>query len=181
MPVIRIVIMGDSDVGKTSLINKYVDNIFSEEKPSNASKEENKHKKITIKKEEIILELIDLVSSINATVSDFYRADACIALLDINNPQSKENVRNFLGIATRFVTSDNFVKCICVNKIDLENKISDDEINELISQCNVTKSFKISTKTGEGVEEMFKFVAETVMNETKPVQVETPTKKCVLL
>lgn len=181
MTTIKIVLMSDHDVGKTSIINRFVDNNFTEEKPMNQEKGINKRKTILIRKQQITLELIDLDMNIDATATDFFEAKACIGIFDYNNPQSIQNIRNFLGIATRFVTDDNFVKCLCGNKIDLECKLTDIEINDLAEQCNVTKLFKISALTGDGVNNLFFDIADSVLSLCPPANFEQPKSKCVFL
>ena len=86
--LIKVVLMGDSDVGKTSIIRRFTDNEFSGEKPPNASKGMNIRKEITVGKRQVKFEIVDLAFDVEATASDFQNAKACIGVFDYTNPES---------------------------------------------------------------------------------------------
>ena len=168
---IRVLLLGDPNIGKTSLLNKFVNGTYTEEKPANP--DAAMKKSITVGKTTVNYEIVDVPEiDENMTSSAFTGVKVCIGLFDLTNPETKDNVRNVLGMATRFVTDDKFIKCICGLKADDEGniKISDADIEEMLRNFNADKSFKVSSKEGRGIEEMFNEIGQMYINSLQPAK-----------
>ncbi|EDR29925.1 hypothetical protein, conserved [Entamoeba dispar SAW760] len=165
----KIVIMGDSDVGKSSLVKRFVEDAWSDEKPANQSKGVYVTKEITVNNQTIKFEIVDLAFDVEATASDFSGAKGCIAVFDYSSPDTIQNVRNFLGIADRFVSDDGFLRCIIGNKADMEKKVEESVIETIKTSLNVSKVYECSAKTGTGVKEMFEDIAKSLIEQNAPV------------
>ena len=161
---IKVVLGGDGDVGKTSIINRFKDNTFKEnEKPENTPKGTVNKKEITVDKAQVTIDLVDLAIDVEATSSDFAGAHVFVGVCDLSNSESLSNVRNFIGLANRFVQNDDFKKFVCANKTDLEAVVTDDEINDMVNRTESSKAFKVCAKTGEGIDQMFVEIAKIVL------------------
>ena len=182
---LKIVIMGDPDVGKTSIINQFKDKLFSEKKPDNPDKGVIQTKTITVGKKEVVFSLGDLIPDSDSTASDFVNTKACIGIFDLTNSDSLQDVKGFFGMADRFASTDNLQKYICGNKSDLEAVVTDEEIEDMKEKCNIIyKPFKVSAKTGAGIEEMFAAIATDIFGDVNESQKEEKSEKggcCVLL
>ena len=169
--------MGDSDVGKTCIVKRFVEGTFPETKPDNPSKGMNTRKEITVDKKQVTFEIVDLAFDVEATASDFQGAKACIGVFDASNPDTLQNVRNFIGMADRLVTDDKFYKCMCMNKCDEEQKVTEEEANDMGNRCNSKKLYKVSAKSGDGIEDMFQEIARNVMGGDAPAGGKGDKKK----
>ncbi|KAI5788674.1 ras-like protein Rab7 [Pyronema domesticum] len=165
--ILKIIILGDSGVGKTSLMNRYVNKDFS------ASY------KATIGADFLTKEVILDDRSVTLTIWDtagqerfqslgvaFYRgADCCVLVYDVNNAKSFENINSWreeflIQASPRDPSSFPFV-CVA-NKTDLgENKR---QVNRTLAknycdQQGQLPYFECSAKNGNDVEKAFEVIA----------------------
>ena len=160
---IKVLFMGDRSIGKTSLLNRFIKGEFSESIESTQDPH-NEKKKITVGKREVEFEITDLPEVDDGmTSSQFTGVKVAIGLLDVTKPETKENVRNFLGMATRLNNYDNFMKVICALKCDEEAKVTDEELTDMVDKLQAAKFYKTSAKSGEGVEQMFVDIAKAFL------------------
>ena len=166
---IKMVIMGDENVGKTSILNRFIENTFSEEKPENQQRGFTYLKEIKINKNNVLTFEIEEVHGdhyIDSCSSFMVNVVVIIAVCDETNEESFENIRNYFGSMTRIVTVDNFLLCGCVNKNDLENKIPKEKQEEILKRINYEyKLYYVSSKTGEGINEMFEDIAKIIIDK----------------
>ncbi|KAL7719446.1 Sphingomyelin phosphodiesterase [Entamoeba marina] len=137
--------MGDSDVGKTSIINRFVNDTFSDEKPANPDKGTTVGKEIVINKVKVSFEIVDLAFDVEATAN------------------SINNVRNYLALSVRFNSDDKFLQYMVGNKIDGEKVITDEEVEKNVSALQGVRYHAVSAKTGEGISEFFESIAADVI------------------
>ncbi|KAL7713002.1 Sphingomyelin phosphodiesterase [Entamoeba marina] len=142
---IKVVFMGDSDVGKTSIVNRFINDTFSEDKPANPEKSSSARK------------------DIKELQAIFSKAKACVGVFDFSNKDSINNVRNYLGLSTRFNSDDKFLQYMVGNKIDGEKVITDEEVQSKVSAQEGARYHAVSAKTGEGVKELFETIAASVL------------------
>ena len=161
---VKIVILGDEDVGKTSVIKRFTENVFPEEKPENPYKGMTIEKRIQIFETPIVFEIVDFNYDPEVCCSEFYNARACIAIYDVTDPESLQNTRNYIGMADRF-SSEDLKKYICGNKSDLERVVTDEEIEQLFERINIDKFFEVSAKSSEGIDQMFLDIAYDICYE----------------
>ena len=134
----NIITIGDSGVGKTSIIRKYLYNIFD----SNVFQTIGLNfsfKEVNIKNgEKVILKLIDTAGQekYNSLSKSYYKnSDGVLFVFDFNDEESFENIRNWISL---FNENHNGKKGIPIyligNKSDLEKKVSKESIDELIQE-----------------------------------------------
>ncbi|EMD43084.1 GTP-binding protein, putative [Entamoeba histolytica KU27] len=165
----KIVIMGDNDVGKSSILKRFVEDTWSDEKPENQFKGVYINKEITVNNHTIKFDIVDLAFDVEATASDFSGAKASIAVFDYSSPDTIQGVRSFIGFTNRFVSDDKFFTCIVGNKADLEKKVEESAIEAIKTSLNISKVYECSAKTGAGVKEMFEDIAKNLIERNAPV------------
>lgn len=167
----KIIIAGAKDVGKSSLIARFCDNIFKEDMKATIGVD-FKRKSITVKgsHKDISLEL---------NIWDFageekYRtlfpayangASAAIILFDTTNKESLEDIGNWVKIIDGNAHL-NTVKQIIATKIDLKSvrAVSKKDATEFCQKYDwFTEITSTSSKTGENVEEAFLFVVKEII------------------
>ncbi|CAM9239979.1 unnamed protein product [Heterosigma akashiwo] len=93
----KIICLGDSGVGKTSLMNQYVNKRFSEQYKATIGAD-FLVKEITVDDKTVTLQIWDTAGQerfMSLGVAFYRGADACILVYDITNPKSFENLEQW--------------------------------------------------------------------------------------
>eukprot|EP01099_Mayorella_cantabrigiensis_P000389 TRINITY_DN1181_c0_g1_i1.p1 TRINITY_DN1181_c0_g1~~TRINITY_DN1181_c0_g1_i1.p1 ORF type:complete len:198 (+),score=53.93 TRINITY_DN1181_c0_g1_i1:101-694(+) len=177
----KLILLGDIEVGKTSLIVRFVDGSFEDGKVQNF---DTKEKAITVDGKVSQLEITDTAGQerFRTLTSSYYRnANAIIVVYDITNEESFKDVDGFLKEGQRYASS----KCelfLVGNKTDLEDKrvVSTDAGQETAKRYSIP-FFETSAKTGSDVMTLFESIAKKLVG-TRPaapgngvIDVITPT------
>ena len=194
--IIKIILLGDSSVGKTCLLNQYIKNEFTMQYKATIGAD-FLTKQLIRKNSSINLQIWDTVGSekYHSLGTAFYRnCETCILVFDLTNADSFKNVETW---RQEFLTSlnplegDKYPFVLFGNKSDMESdiKITEDEIKTYCSEHNNMPYFKVSAKNGAGVEEGFDKVCDLAFNrveqkediilpDIKPIKVQQlPEKK----
>lgn len=144
---IKILILGDSTVGKTTLLLKYVDCYFPKAYIATIGVE-YKVKKININGLDLNLQLWDSAGQerfLGITKNFMKGADGIIYMYDITNKESFDNLKNWIMQSEESV--EDFKKIIIGNKIDLEKERQvTKELLEQFCQGRDIQGFEISAK-----------------------------------
>ena len=175
---VKIVLLGDTNFGKTSILRAYVypDTLLDNMKPTGGSASEQKL--VEFNGSKYMLNITDTAGQerFRGLVPVYlHGAKAAIIVVDI----SKDDATNSIEYWVNFVkenTNDIREVILCCNKIDLidsgESTISIDDLQEKASELNLT-FFETSAKTGFGIYKMFEYLISKIsaMNdeEEKPV------------
>ena len=161
---LKILLVGDSSVGKTTLLLQYVDGKFSENHITTIGVE-YKDKEITVNNRKINLQIWDTSGQerYQSITKNFYRnADGILFVFDVTNEESFNHIKNWL--MTSEDVEKNFKKMIVGNKIDLEDKIViNKEKMEKFGEKKNMKCFLTSAKDGTNVDVIFKEMAELIL------------------
>ncbi len=167
----KIIIAGAKDVGKTSLIARFCENIFNLETLSTIGVD-FKRKIITVKgsHNDISLELNIWDFSGEAKYRTLFPsyahgASAALILFDSTNKDSLNDIDNWIEIIDENAFP-NIVKQVIATKIDLksERQVSKKEATEFFKKYDWCEEItSISSKTGENVEEAFLRVVKTII------------------
>jgi small GTP-binding protein len=176
----RVVMIGDSDVGKTSILNQLVTHTFKAEEPQTIAANY-----------QVYIDEVDGVS-IEVQVWDtagqeryrslgpiYYRnASGAVLVYDVANRRTFENLPDWL-LAFTEVAGPNSPVTVVANKIDLPEAAQQVPAAEG-RQWATSKSCEFSltsAKTGAGVKELFRNLARTVVRlriaKNKPIAERT--------
>ena len=171
---LKILLVGDSSVGKTTLLLQYVDGKFSENHITTIGVE-YKDKEITVNNRKINLQIWDTSGQerYQSITKNFYRnADGILFVFDVTNEESFNHIKNWL--MTSEDVEKNFKKIMVGNKIDLEDKIviNKEKADKFAEKKNM-KCFLTSAKDGINVDTIFQEIAELVLaNKTEEEIIE---------
>eukprot|EP01098_Paradermamoeba_levis_P011729 TRINITY_DN5048_c0_g1_i1.p1 TRINITY_DN5048_c0_g1~~TRINITY_DN5048_c0_g1_i1.p1 ORF type:complete len:196 (+),score=35.72 TRINITY_DN5048_c0_g1_i1:117-704(+) len=151
----KIIMLGNIEVGKTSLIVRYVDNDFNEGKAANF---DTKDKVVQTDGKNIQLTITDTAGQerFRTLTSSYYRnADAIIIAYDITNKESFADVEGYIKEGTRYGSSTS-EKFLVGNKLDRasERQIDTAQGEQLAARYKFP-FFETSAKTGENVDKLF--------------------------
>ena len=161
---LKILILGDSFVGKTSLLLKFIDGEFSESHIATIGVE-FKEKIVNVMNHDIKLQIWDTSGQerFRSITQNFYRnADGIMLVFDITNRTTYSHIRDWLN---EIQSIDKNIKIILIgNKIDRENerKIDKKTVEEFAQNKNLPY-YETSAKTGHNVNEIYKGIAELLL------------------
>ena len=161
---INIIIIGDTNVGKTTLMKRYINDKFTENIiPSLGIELYRKIKEINGKK--YLIKIWDTCGQerFKALTQNYYRnADGVMLLFDSNNIESFHNLNIWLNSLKEY-SIKNFPLIIIGTKSDLPINVHDNDINLFCNQFNI-KWFRTSAKTGENISLSFDFLTKEILN-----------------
>lgn len=153
----KIVLVGDANVGKSSVAFRFAQNRFFENtEPTIGAAFLTK--KIRYNETDYVLNLWDTAGQekYNSLIPMYYRnADAAIIVYDITNEQSLNSASRWLTELHRIVP-DIFILLVG-NKCDLEKQILQTSINDYVNKYNI-KHLEVSAKTNHNINEMFELI-----------------------
>ena len=170
---IKVVLLGETTVGKTSIITRYNKNSFSPYVMATANAS-FVIKKIEIdENNKITLKIWDTAGQerYRAVSKIIYKnASAVLLVYDITNQNSFNGIKEYWSKEIKENTPENTIIAIVANKSDeyLEQKVPTEDGKELAKQLN---AFFISTsaKSGNGIDELFRTVAEKYLFPEKDI------------
>jgi Ras-related protein Rab-23 len=161
-PSMKIIVIGNGQVGKSTLTVKFVKNVFTTEYKQTLGVDFLNIKKY-IKKidQEIDFYIWDTAGQdhFNAITRRYYRgADACLIVFSLTDRDSFNQVKSWHHKMTQ--ECGNIPTALVMSKIDLKDnrKVSFEEAEKLSKELKI-KLFKVSSKEGIQVEECFEYLA----------------------
>ena len=170
--VLKIVIIGESSVGKTSIIAQFVDKIFQEELQSTVGGTFNsKSIKCEDKNKILKLEIWDTAGQerYRSVTRMFYKdADVAILVYDITNKNSYEELKNYWVMQVQESSQKDIMLVIVANKSDLlENEqVEEEEARNYAKSINALY-FLASAKQSESINGLFMAIAKKYTGANK--------------
>ena len=164
----KLVIIGDSGVGKSCLLLRFADDTFTENYYSTIGVD-FRFKCLEIGDRKCKLQIWDTTGQerFKTVTSAYYRgADGIIIVFDQTDRESYNNVHNWIEDIARYSTDDP-VKIIFANKDDISNEkktVDNTDITELEKKCGL-EIIKTSAKTGEKVTYAFEKLTQKLLLE----------------
>jgi len=170
---LKILIIGDSAVGKTSMLLKYVDDFFPEAHMATIGVE-YKIKEIKTPKYKINLNIWDTAGQErfkSITKSFFNNTNGVVFVYDITNKKSFEGAKNWIKDSEPY---GKFQFLLCGNKLDLEKNrdVSIDALKEYGLKKKIPV-FETSAKTGANLNEVFKKLIDLILKDRSDEEIVT--------
>ena len=165
--IFKIIIIGNSNVGKTSIINRFTDKEYSDKHLATLGCDFHM-KTIMINEKMIKIQIWDTagMEKYQSITKSYYRgAQACLIVFDITNRESFEAIDNWIENFNKF-SNPNIEKIILLigNKCDLgiDRKISYEEA-ENYSRVNNLLYYETSAKDDINIHEVFYFLGSQLL------------------
>ena len=182
--ICQILLIGDSSVGKTSLIQRYANGIFKVEYLATCGLDlYTKHE--IINNINVLVRLWDTAGQErfkSLTPNYFKNAEGVIITYDITSSQSFENLKFWINsIKTNLGEKNIIIPIIIVgNKLDMEDMrdITREEAEKFAKE-NKYKYFETSAKTGEGVDDAIRDLVIQVLEKSEQFEEERNERKSI--
>lgn len=173
--LLKLIILGDSGVGKTSLMNQYVNRKFSNQYKATIGAD-FLTKELMLDEKLVTMQIWDTAGQerFQSLGVAFYRgADACVLVYDITNSKSFEKLDTwrdeFLAQAGPR-DPDTFPFIVLGNKVDKESerRVQKQRVQEWCRAKNIhqpIKHFETSAKEATSVEEAFQTIATSALQK----------------
>lgn len=185
--IFKIILIGDSGVGKTSLMTRFTDKSYEESNLTTIGVD-FKIKTIDIDGVKVKLQIWDTAGQekFRAIVSNYYRgAQGILLVFDMLNRNSFMNLSDWLSELEKKGALNTADVMILGNKIDNKEQtaVSDDEIQSFLVKNNLPEScfIKVSAKDDIGVEESFLKIARSLVEKNSTSSGKTNRKSKVVL
>ena len=178
--IFKVLLLGNSDVGKSSLLLRYVDSVWSDTFVPTIGVD-FKVKTIEIDGKKVKLQIWDTAGQerFRTVVSTYFRgAHGIFLIYDITNRDSFKNLENWL-IEIEKNASENVLKILIGNKNDLEDErdISPDE-GKAFANRNGMQFIETSAKMNTNVNEAFETLGKLMIEfNSQQKQAMTQDKK----
>ena len=182
----KIITLGDSSVGKTSIINRFINGEF---RPDSMPTLGIKHSFKILElghlnnKKKLKLSVIDTGGQEKykaLSISYFRYADVVLFIFNLNEPFSFENIQNWID---NFNENNNkskkvIKKYLIGNKSDLEQKVEQNLIDEFAKK-NIIPYKATSAKTNSQINELFQMIGEELYEEIDKKSIVSVKSKSV--
>ena len=159
---IKLLLIGNAFVGKTLIVQKFIDNTFSKSTMSTIGVDlQSKIIDINGKKVKYLIWDTAGEDRMKTMTYSYYRGCHVILLVyDVTNQKSFENVTTWVECVDKFAKS-NVLRILVGNKTDLEDqRVISKEDGKKLADENGLKFYEISAKAVTGLCEMFEDIAK---------------------
>jgi len=174
--LLKVIILGDSGVGKTSLMNQYVSRKFSSHYKATIGAD-FLTKEVMVDDKLVTMQIWDTAGQerFQSLGVAFYRgADCCVLVFDVNVAKSFEHIDNwreeFLSQAAPR-NKEAFPFVLLGNKIDLENRAVTQKRAQAWCQTNGNIPFyETSAKEAINVDQAFQTIAKNALQQEQTLE-----------
>ena len=169
----KIITLGDSGVGKTSIINQYITGKYNENTASTLGINFS-FKKLSINKtHNITLKLIDTCGQEKyraLSKSYFKHADGVLYVFGLNEKESFDNIKEWMTYFNEECTIKDAAKLLVGNKSDLEkDKELPQNIIKQFAEENKLQYFETSAKDNKNINEIFGEMGKMIYKKGLPL------------
>ena len=182
----QLLVIGDTSVGKTSLITRYTNGTFKDEYLATVGLDYYSKEEI-INNKTINIKIWDTAGQERfkaLTQSYFRNAEGVMLAFDVTKSESYDNLKDWIVSIKKNLEGKNiFLPLIIVgNKIDMEeSREVEKESAEQFATENNYKYFETSAKTGEGVDEAVRNLVNQVLNNNQIDEQKIEARKSMQL
>uniref|UniRef100_A0A804UGX8 Ras-related protein Rab7 n=2 Tax=Zea mays TaxID=4577 RepID=A0A804UGX8_MAIZE len=170
--LLKVIILGDSGVGKTSLMNQYVNKKFSNQYKATIGAD-FLTKEVQFEDRLFTLQIWDTAGQerFQSLGVAFYRgADCCVLVYDVNSMKSFDNLHNWREeflIQASPSDPDNFPFVLLGNKVDVDGGnsrvVSEKKAKAWCASKGNIPYFETSAKDGTNVEDAFQCIVKNAL------------------
>ncbi|KAB2091685.1 Ras-related Rab7 [Gossypium arboreum] len=181
--LLKVIILGDSGVGKTSLMNQYVNKKFSNQYKATIGAD-FLTKEVQFEDRLFTLQIWDTAGQerFQSLGVAFYRgADCCVLVYDVNSMKSFDNLNNWREeflIQASPSDPENFPFVVLGNKIDVDGGnsrvVSEKKARAWCASKGNIPYFETSAKEGVNVEEAFQCIAKDALKSGEEEDIYLP-------
>ena len=176
--VLKIILIGDTSVGKTSLLLTYSGGNFEDNYISTIGVD-YKEKLIVVNNYKVKLKIMDTCGQerFKSLNKNFYSSsDGIIFVFDVTKESSFKSIDNWLNESENYRGKSK--KILVGNKIDLKNIIEVKKENiEKYAENKKMLYYETSAKNGTNVEESFNKLAELIISDMTEDEIMEKTEK----
>jgi len=179
--LLKVIILGDSGVGKTSLMNQYVNKKFSNQYKATIGAD-FLTKEVMVDDRLVTMQIWDTAGQerFQSLGVAFYRgADCCVLVFDVTIAKTFDNLESWrdeflIQAAPR--DPDKFPFVVIGNKIDVENQrvVSTKRLQTWCSSKGDIPFFETSAKEAINVEQAFQTIARNALTQDKEEPIVFP-------
>jgi small GTP-binding protein len=163
----NLVLMGDSSVGKTSILERYCNNFFKTEKYYRKTIEIYK-KFISFSDYSYQVKFWDAPNFMdncnNSEINMFHNCDGIIYVCSYDNKDSLTHINTWYQFLTQYIDLSTKEMILIINKKDLkEGKVITEEQIDKKSKDLQLEYYEISAKTGENVNKSIKSIIKKLI------------------
>ena len=163
--VLKLLLLGDSSVGKTSILLKYISNKFDESSISTVGVD-YMDKIIDYNKFKIKLQIWDTSGEekFRTITKNFYRnADGLLVVFDLTKKESYDHIRSWINEAKE--NNDKLKTILIGNKLDLKDeRIVTIDVAKQFAEKNNLKYIETSAKDGTNINESFQAIIDLLFD-----------------
>ena len=168
---LKIIVIGNSNTGKTSFVNKWTKGTFSDLYKATIVSEFS-YKVFQYKDKYYRIQLWDLAGQDkNTHITKIFSKNShgCLVLCDISNKETLNDTlkwKESVDESTRFIDGDILPSVLVQNKIDLvdeETLKDEEEIKKFAEDNKFIGYFRTSVKMGVGVDECMEFLITNIL------------------
>ncbi|KAH3669419.1 hypothetical protein OGAPHI_001540 [Ogataea philodendri] len=176
--ILKVIILGDSGVGKTSLMQQFINGKFSQQYKATIGAD-FLPKDLVIDDKQVTMQIWDTAGQerFQSLGVAFYRgSDCCVLVYDVTNTKSFENLQSWRDeflIQANIKDPDNFPFVVIGNKIDVEeNKrlVSSKKAQTVCASLGNLPYFETSAKEAVNVEQAFDVVARNALQQEESLE-----------
>lgn len=173
----KIILLGDSNVGKTAMLRQYTEHKFEEEWIGTFGYD-HYSKQSMYEDIEVMFNYIDTAGQERYEVlptSLFRNVDGVLLVFSLDNNQSFKRIKNWYQSIKEARKIENIQFMLAGNKSDLvtkhtEAEITQERINELLSELNVSVYYPTSAKENKNITECFNYLEDSILkNKDKSI------------
>ena len=161
--------LGDTSVGKTSIIKRHVNKTFDENAIATIGIDNIKDEK-EFDKKKYSFKIYDTAGQErykSISLNYIKLGDGFLLVFSVDNKETFDKLEEWIQNIYDSVSIDEKVIFLVGNKIDSPNRVVKREEAEAFAKNKKFRYFETSAKTGEGVEELFDELYNTIYNLNK--------------
>lgn len=156
---IKLLLMGRPGVGKTSIVQSYQDVNFNPNyEPSSGCHLVSLNVQHNSSSYQLLVmdSLSDSDLTLSCRLKSIQNTEILAIVFDLNDEETWQDIKDKLKIVKDNYYSHSHL-IVIGNKSDLEIKVQDDEVQNMIRECQdyTIEYFKVSAKSGEGISGLF--------------------------